>query len=91
MQLDTLKPRPATFDPADAESRKSWAKIVVKAWFNPRFHEALLADPAGVCEMEGLRLPSGVTINLPPKPDRLGDIDNLGERLDHQALFCCCC
>lgn len=74
-----------------ADPNAQYARIIARAWADPAFKEALLADPTATLAAEGLTLPEGVRFKvvenaadvvhlvLPPKPDlELSDDD-----LDH--------
>jgi len=64
--------------------RKTWARVVAKAWADEEYKRRLLADPAAVAREEGAPLPTGLTLKviedapgtrtlvLPPSPAELG-------------------
>lgn len=38
------------------EMQKAWAKIIAKAWSDPKFKEKLMKDPKGVLESNGIQI-----------------------------------
>jgi len=86
-----------------SETNPIYAKIIAKAWRDPAFKAALIANPATALKAEGIDVPAGKAVTvlentdkqfhlvLPPKPtDELSD-----EALDAVAggysAFCCGC
>ena len=65
---------------AESDIRKSWARILAKAWDDPDFKARLLADCEAVCAAEGLQTPGcerlrivedapgELTLVMPPRP-----------------------
>ena len=62
------------------ENDNAFGKIIAKAWRDPAFKAALIANPAAALKAEGIDVPAGVTVTvlentdkqfhlvLPPKP-----------------------
>lgn len=78
--------------------RKTWARVVAKAWADEEFKARLLADPAAVLKEAGLDVPDGVTLHVVENTDSLThmvlpavpDSAQIGEQLDvRMAAFCC--
>ncbi len=72
--------------------RKTWARVVAKAWADEEYKRRLLADPAAVAREEGVPVPAGLTLKvvedapgtrtlvLPPQPAELGTVVEAEER-----------
>ena len=69
-----------------SENNPELAKIIAKAWRDPAFKAALIANPAAALKAEGIDVPDGMTVTvventdkqfhlvLPPEPtDELSD------------------
>jgi hypothetical protein len=82
-----------------AKPPKDYAKIVAKAWSDPAFHQALLANPRKALTAEGWNIPDSVgvqvkdgdscsfVLGIPPKPAGLSD-EQLREAA-HKHHPCC--
>ena len=79
------------------EHSKAIARIVAKCWMDESYRKNFIADPAAALKDEGIIVPEGVKIRvledtselrsfiLPAKPDDLGDIEELEDRLAASA------
>ena len=74
-----------------AENDIAFGKIITKAWRDPAFKAALIANPTAALKAEGMDMPAGVTVSvventdthfylvLPPAPtDELSEGDLAG-------------
>ncbi|OPL19574.1 MAG: hypothetical protein AVO35_09665 [Candidatus Aegiribacteria sp. MLS_C] len=74
------------------------SRIVAKCWIDEAYRKNFLADPASVLKAEGIAVPDGVEIRvledtknlrsfvLPVKPDDLGEVEELEDRLAASSL-----
>ena len=79
------------------EHSKAIARIVAKCWMDESYRKNFIADPAAALKDEGIIVPEGVKIRvledtselrsfiLPAKPDDLGDVEKLEDRLAASA------
>ncbi len=79
------------------EHAKAIARIVAKCWMDENFKKKFVEDPTSVLKDEGITVPDGVKIRvledttdqrsiiLPVKPDELGQIEELEDRLAASA------
>lgn len=79
------------------EHSKAISRIVAKCWMDDSFKKRFVEDPAAVLKDEGITVPDGVKIRvledtsdqrsiiLPAKPDDLGQIEELEDRLAASA------
>jgi hypothetical protein len=79
--------------------RKAYAKIIAKAWSDPKFKEQLLKDPEAVLKKNGIEIPKGEKIQvhestskilhlvIPQKPT--GELSM--KDLESKAAGICCC
>jgi hypothetical protein len=76
---------------------KAIARIVAKCWMDEGYKKSFIADPAAALKDEGIIVPDGVKIRvledtpelrsfiLPAKPDDLGNVEELEDRLAASA------
>ncbi len=81
--------------------RKTWARVVAKAWADEEFKRRLLADPAAIACEEGVAIPEGLTVTvvedapgtrtlvLPAPPAEMGSVVETEER--KAAMDCGLC
>lgn len=81
--------------------RKTWARVVAKAWADEEFKRRLLADPAAIAGEEGVAIPEGLTVTvvedapgtrtlvLPAPPAEMGSVVETEER--KAAMDCGLC
>jgi len=79
------------------EHAKAISRIVAKCWMDEDYKKHFVADPVKVLEDEGIEVPEGVKIRvledkpdersfiLPAKPDDLGFVEELEDRLAASA------
>jgi|WetSurMetagenome_2_1015567.scaffolds.fasta_scaffold298261_1 hypothetical protein len=56
-------------DPKDF--RKTWGKLIAKAWLDELFKKRLLADPAGVLQENGIKMPGTAAIRIVEDSDQV--------------------
>lgn len=56
-------------DPKDF--RKTWGKLIAKAWSDEVFKKRLLADPAGVLLENGIEMPGTAAIRIVEDSDQI--------------------
>ena len=47
-----------------AREQTPWGRVIIKAWSDPEFKARLIADPRGVLEAEGVKVPAAATIKV---------------------------
>ena len=79
------------------EHQKTIARIVAKCWMDENYKKKLEDDAAAVLKSEGITVPEGVKIRvmedtadlrtfiIPSKPDDLGNVEELEDRLAASA------
>ena len=85
------------------ENDNEFGKIIAKAWRDPAFKAALIANPAAALKAEGIEVPDGITVTvlentdkqfhlvLPPVPtDELSDeaLDRVAGGTDWSVCSC---
>lgn len=56
--------------PENAENENAFGKIIAKAWRDPAFKAALIANPAATLKAEGVEVPSGITVSVLENTDK---------------------
>ncbi len=89
-----------------SETDNAYGKIIAKAWRDPAFKAALIANPAAALKAEGIDVPDGMTVTvventdkqfhlvLPPVPtDELSDeaLDAVAGGLCYDVKACYVC
>ena len=79
------------------EHAKTISRIVAKCWMDEGYKKSFIADPAAILKDEGITVPDGINIRvledtpeqrsfiLPAKPDDLGSVEELEDRLAASA------
>ena len=52
------------------ENDNEFGKIIAKAWRDPAFKAALIANPAATLKAEGFNMPAGMTISVVENTDK---------------------
>ena len=53
-----------------AEHDNAFGKIIAKAWRDPAFKAALIANPAAALKAEGIDVPAGITVTVLENTDK---------------------
>lgn len=56
--------------PESTENATGFGKIIAKAWRDPAFKAALIANPAVALQAEGIEVPAGVTVTVAENTDK---------------------
>ena len=52
------------------ETDTAFGKIIAKAWRDPAFKSALIANPAAALKAEGIDVPAGMTVTVVENTDK---------------------